>query len=446
MQVDIQELTPVEREMTVVLEYAELKPHFDQAYRAQQQKVSIKGFRPGKAPIAMVKKLYGREVEFAALERVADRVFRQQAIEQQLPIIGSPSLVDMSYQPDQPYTFKVRYEVPPVIELADLSGLTAERLTLNVTDVQVDEALENLRRSRGQLVETDQPADEHGTVTCDLVRLNADGQPVDGQVYPGQRINLAGDKLNPLLREALIGATVGELRTVDLTFKRSDGAEVLDDEGNRDIFQLTVTKVERLELPEVDDTFADQVSGGQFVTLDALRDDIGAQLSKQFGQRSDEMIDDRLASQVVELHPFVVPSALTNAMLDSFLEDVKRQGKDGKLPADFDEKAFRDANRQLAENRAKWMLLRDKIAQTEGLTATDESVDALIVQQATEMNLDPERMRSFYQNPRNRVGLEDQLLSRQVFELLRNRATITERDATNEVTIGDQDEIDESAA
>src|SRR5512147_1334482 len=127
MEVAVNDITDVQKEIHIIASPGELIPHFEEAYKREQPKIEIKGFRKGKAPIDLVKKMYGESIEYGALDVIASDIFREVAVERHIHPIGEPVLTDMHYHRGEPLSFKVKYEVKPSVTLGEYKGIPAEK-------------------------------------------------------------------------------------------------------------------------------------------------------------------------------------------------------------------------------------------------------------------------------------------------------------------------------
>ena len=174
MDVTINTISEVRQEAEIRLSQGELQPHFDKAYHKYQPKVELRGFRKGRVPLEMVKKLYGDAIEHEALDEVATEVYREAMNERQIKPLGTPSMVDMDFKRGEQFHFKIQYDVKPVISLGSYKGITIEKTIHTVADEEIDE--EALCIINGHGTEA-RGADV--IVDASLNDPNADGSPWD---------------------------------------------------------------------------------------------------------------------------------------------------------------------------------------------------------------------------------------------------------------------------
>jgi trigger factor len=181
-------------------------------------------------------------------------------------------------------------------------------------------------------------------------------------------------------------------------------------------------------LPPFDDALAQKVTKGKVSTAEELQQNIRRDLEQYWNDLSSRRLNDDLASEVVKEHEFSVPGSLVTGFLDAMVDDVRDRSRDRKLPQGFDEEKFRSENRASAIWQAKWMLLKDKIAEAEGLTVTAEDMEKAAERDAATLPIDKERLVAHYKTSES---ARDRLLTEKVMAFLQDKARITQKtDAT----------------
>ena len=436
MKTTFHDVSTTERELEVEASAEELEDDLNQALRAQRKQADMKGFRKGKVPLSLVKKMYGQQLGLQVAQR-----FVQEAFEQEVEnnddgpdVLGRPEITELDYEPDSDLRAVVRFGVRPEIELKDLSEEELPRLTYEVTDEDVEREVASLRKSEATLLPTDDPAGETDYVVFDLQELDAEsGTPIVGKKEEEQEIFLDSAQIedNPMLqelRDALVGASAGD--TVQFTFAHAQAHE--GHEGgaaHAHRFEVLLKDVKKRELPELDDAFVQDATDGEFESVEDFRSGIRERLEEAWNQRADEALQRELVQRMRELHPVPVPPSVVEAFLDSFTEDIKRRN-DGELPEDFDENVFRKQSRSEAQEQAHWMLLRDRVVEESELETSGDDLDAFFEKQAKQMpELEAEQLRGFYESqPQAMDQVRQQVLSQKVFETLEERFQIVEKD------------------
>ncbi|MEX0600814.1 MAG: trigger factor [Rhodothermales bacterium] len=424
MDITLNKVSDVAYELEIDARAEELADEIKAALRRQRGQTQMKGFRPGKVPLGLVKKMHGEAIGFGIAEQKVQEAFRSEILEpDEYDVLGQPTLTTLDYELDGDLHAVVQFGVRPEVDLKDVSGETVSRLKREITDEDVDEQLGNLRRENAELVPAeDAEIAEDFHVVVDLQQIDEEsGTPIIGEKEEDVEFFVDDERLHDDLRDGLLGSRIGDSFRVDLPHGEGD-------HQHTQTYLVTMKDAKRRELPELDDAFVGAVTKDEFVSLDELKENIRENLEEAWEQRSRELLDGRMVEKMLELHTVPVPESAVELYLDSFVEDVK-QRNDGDLPEGFDEQAFRRANRGEAERQAKWMLIRDAFIEREEIDISDEELDAYFEEAAGQNEeLSPQMIRQYYQSMNMIERVKQQLLSRKVFDRLAELFTVEDKD------------------
>lgn len=417
MEVAINDITAVEKELAIQISAEELAPHFEKAYQRSQPKFEVKGFRKGKVPLEMVKRMFGQQIEYDSLDTVASDLYREVAKEKNIHAIGEPLLVDMDYKRGQSLAFKIKYEVLPPIALKEYTGIALEKLAHKVTEQELEEEIERLRRANATTVEVKKVVDNEHLVTVDIQDLDDTGFPLIGKRRDGQRLYLGDETMPAELKSALLNAEVGAAVRVQYESQHGDHAHKVH-------VQATVKKIEKIHLPEFDDPFVKKITKEKVATVAEFRGQLHNDLANYWKERSEQKLVDDLAAEIIRRHDFPVPESLVASIINSHLKDLKSRLSNKKLPADFDEGKFREESRPSAIWQAKWFLLRERIIEQEGMTVDESELEKLAGEKAVQTGIEKDKLFEFFKKSEES---QRQLLSDKLIAFLKSRAKITEK-------------------
>ncbi len=417
MQVTINTISDVEQEADIEISNDEIQPHFEHAYEEYRPKVEMKGFRKGRVPLPIIKKVYGPAIEYEALEEIAATFYRKAMDERKIEPVGRPSITDMDFKRGERFTFKIKYEVKPAIELKEYKGLPLVKYLHPVTDQEVDEEVQRLQRVNSSSEQAEKVTDEHFAVTADVQELDDTGSPLIGKKTPGVRFHLIDPEIASQIKDALKAAEVGGTYNARLESQHGDHAHTTP-------LSLTVTKIEKVSLPTFDDELAKRVTGGKVTSADELRANIRKELEHYWTGLSNRRLDDDLAGELVKQHEFTIPPSIVDSILDTMVEDVKNRARDKRLPHGFNEAKFREENRVYAVWQAKWTLLKDSVAKAESLSVTPEDIDRTAERDAESMRIAKDKLVTHY---RTSESAQEHILTEKVMEFLRTHASVTEQ-------------------
>ena len=400
---------------------AEVERRVTQAAKLLARNIRVPGFRPGKAPPAVVIKRVGREAVVDEAVRESLGAWYRDAIDDAHVIpVGEPD-VDLGELPKEgePLKFTIEIGVRPKAELGDYKGLEVEKREPGVPDEQVDQELEGLRERAAKLDTVDRQAARGDFVVMDFAG-SVDGVPFPGGEGRDQMIELGSGRLVPGFEEQLEGAVGGESREVTITFPEDYPAEELA--AKEAVFAVTVREVKAKQLPALDDDLA--VEAG-FDTLDELRDDIRSRLSENETQRAEAEFREAALDAAVEAATIEVPDALVEArareMWDSMLHSLSHQGINretylqisGTTEEETIDKAKPDADIAL---RREAVLAA--IAAAESLDPSEEEMLAAVAEAGGNEKVKPEKLLERLRKNGRLDSLKDDLSQRKAWDIV----------------------------
>ena len=416
LQVTVNNISEVSREVEISVTAGEIQPHFDKAYSEYRPKVEIKGFRKGKAPLDLVKKLYGDMIEHEALPAVASQLYRDVVKEQELKPIGDPVIVDMDYKRGEAFRVKIRYDIRPNFTLKDYKGIAAEKPMHTVTDAEVQEEIVRLQKMNSTTEEAEAVADAEHVVTGQVQELDKTGLPIIGKKTQDARFYLADPSLEQPIREVLSKAVRGN--DYQAAFQHEH------DNHSHDVnLRIHVSKVERVVLPEFNDEFVKTVTKDKVTNAEEFRTKLRTDLEEYWTEKSRRSVINMIVGEIVRRHDFQVPESLIRSVLEGLLEEVKTQYPNKQLPADFDHERFFQENRAYAIYQSKWALIREEIINAEGITADDKDLEVLADQEAGRIGIDKQRLVEYYKSSDQ---IKDRVVSDKIIKFLVEHAKITE--------------------
>jgi trigger factor len=429
LSVSTTETSSIVRTLEVEVDAKRVRKAFDRAYRDLGRRVQVKGFRPGKAPRSVLEKLYGTSLVEEMKQSLVSDTFPEAVEKSGVTPVAEPSIDFDTLAADAPFRYRASVEVKPEISLPELAGLPARRPVVEVGVEDVETELQELRERRAPLV--DEP---EGTVAAPGHTLvidyfgTIDGQPFDGGRAEGAMLELGTGRFIPGFEEQLEGAAAGEDREIRVRFPDDYGAEQLA--GKEASFVAHVAKVQRRELPELDDDFAKEL--GEFATVAELRERIRSDLEAARGREADAELRRTLMDSLIERTEFEVPPGMTERRLEQQLSMVRQQLGRAIPEEELDERLqeWREGWRPRAERDVRELLLLEAVAREAGLEIEDDEVEERIQQMAREQGIDPARLRKAYEEGATRDALRAQMVEDKALEFLASEAKIDDLTGT----------------
>lgn len=399
----------------------------ERAYRKVAQRVNIPGFRKGRVPRKVLEARFGIEVLYEdALEELVPAAYEEAVRQAKAEVIDQPEVSDVQIEPGSPLRFRAEVDVMPEAKLGEYKGLKVEKLVEKVEESDIDHMLSHLQDENAELVNVDREQVEEGDfVTLDFEGY-LDGEPFQGGAATGYTLEIGSGQFIEGFEEQLVGAKVGEEKEIKVTFPEEYHSEEL--QGKEVIFKVKVHALKVRQLPELDDEFAADVSDVD--TLEALREQIRQEMEEAADRRADRELRDRLVEMVSDAATVEVPEVLINREVDEALNDFARnlalRGIDPNqylIQTEQTVESLREQLRPDAERRVKVNIVLGTIAKHEGVTVSEEEVEAQIERMVEESN-NPERTREAWADPDRRSSLERALVLDKVVELLVSAADV----------------------
>lgn len=422
MKVRVEELSPVERKLSIEVEPAVVSQELDRAYATLSRQVKIAGFRPGKVPRRILEQKFRRDVEDDVIHRVVERAFLEAIREHKVEAVGSPQVRNEGIRPNEPFTFEARVEVKPKVEPKDYKGLSLKKNEVKVTDDEVDKQLAAMQKRMVHVepLEGRTVAQAGDVATIDF-EADIDGKPFPGNKGQDVTVEVTPGELVHGNLPALEGTRVGAVKEIPYVFPADYREKSL--QGKQATFRVTLKTLKQQVTPELNDDFAKEMGLTDFAALKAkVKDD----LTRSATNRVQAEERDALVKALIAKNPFDVPKAMVERALDVMLEGglraMMRAGVDPRMVG-MDFQKLREDMRERADSEVRGTLLFEAIATQEKISATDAEIDARIEQLATESGQALSAVKKHYKNPDERRGLSLRLTEEKTVAFLKSQAT-----------------------
>ena len=351
----------------------EVEAETGRAVASVQQRAKLPGFRPGKAPAAIIRKQFASDIRKQVLESLIPKYLHNRFEAEDLKVVGQPDITEVHLDPGEPLRFKAEFEVVPQIELQDYKALTVPYHDPEITDEDVAKRVEELRHQKAEYINEDpRPIQDGDFAVLSLESLGG----VDGPPVKQDELSLevgGGDTLEGF-SENLRGMTPGEEKEFDLTYPEDYGQAKLSGKTVR--FRMHVKGIRRKELPEINDDFAQDL--GDYRTVDELREAVRKSLFSQRQFEAQREAKDKLVEKLVDQHDFPVPETFIDRQIQNRVEQRVRalaeQGLDPKS-LNLDWKKLKESQRDKALREVKASMVLSRISEREAISATRDEVD-----------------------------------------------------------------------
>ena len=378
------------------------------AYLKARKNIMIPGFRKGKAPRKMIEAMYGAHVFYEdGLEEIFPEVYEFAVVKQDVKAIGRPSLTDMNIEEDGSVTLTLTTEVYPEVTLGEYKGLEVEKAEATVTDEQVQQELDRMAQNVASTETVERAAEMGDTANIDFEGFD-NGVAFDGGKGDNFDLKLGSGSFVPGFEEQIVGMTAGEEKDIDITFPEDYHADLA---GKPVVFHVKLNKVTVTNVPAQDDEFAKDVS--EFETLEELKADIRTKTLENAQKQIDSVFEQACVNKAAEGTTVELPNALIEIELDNQMERMAYQlqmsGYSMEQYAQMmggDLSTMRNAFRPGAEKQAKINVTLAKIAEVEGITVTDEDLEAEYQAMAEQYSMDVAKIKEMVPVDEIKTGLQ----------------------------------------
>jgi trigger factor len=422
MQVSVQSTGGLEKRMQVELPAEDVEREINQQLTKLSRTARLNGFRPGKAPMKVVRQQFGERVRAQVVDDLLRSSFASAVNQQKLRPAGDPRIEGVSAATGEGLRYAAVFEVLPQIELKSIEGLEISRPQAEVTEADIDAMVESLRKQRPNWQEVPRAARDGDRATVDFDGL-IDGVPFEGGKGENMPILLGANRMLQEFERGIVGAAAGETRTVTLTFRPDYHYKEVA--GKTAVYSIRLSKVEEPTLPELDAAFFASFGvpeGG----LDALRRDVADNMRRELEQVVRARVKTQILNTLFAANPVELPRTLVEDQIRQMQIDAARRIGARDVSQIPPREQFEDA----ARRRVGLGLLVSEIIRREGIKADRSRVDTHLAGLVAGHDQPGEMARTYLENAEAMHQIEARVLEDQVVDWLVARARITDQAAS----------------
>jgi trigger factor len=424
MQVNVEELSPVQKKINIEIPAERVNEEIERAYSAIQKKAKIQGFRPGKAPMTLIKRTYSDAMRDDVMRRLYEQTLYKALDEHKIEPVDSPTIESDILEQGTTFKYSALVEVMPQILLNDYTGLEVNKEKYTANPESIDGELARMRENMAQLI----PADENASielgnsVTLDY-SFSVEGFPEENSIAEDAVVEVGENRLIPGFEEQLIGLKSGDTKEFSLILP--EGYRNSEAAGKEGLFKVTVK-----EMPELDDEFAQQF--GDYDTIADLKSKMVEYHEKHETERIENELKDRAIKALIMKNPLDVPESMVKRQLDYMLENLKNRLKSQQMSLDMmglDEAGFRVRFHDDAADKVRGGLLLMALVEKENITISDEDLNNHYEKIAAGNPDMLNRIKEYYGANKNaKNSIISEIKEDKAISILINNAVITEVD------------------
>lgn len=427
MKSSVETLSTLERRLNIEIPASVVTSAFDRVFKSIQKEAQIKGFRPGKAPIATVRSLYGDRVGQDVAQELIQSHYFQALQEHAINPVNYPEFEFDVPAENKDFAFSANFEIRPEIKLTNFEGLEVSTEKFEVDEKRVDSVLENIRSSHAEWVDV---LEDRAAIVGDMAKLDfvgkVNGEPLENGAGTDFPLELGSNRFIAGFEEGLVGMKPGQTKTLDLKFPEGYHVESLSNAPVQ--FEVTLKGLQKKSLPELTSEFLETKMGG-IESIEKLKESIRIDIMDSEKKRIENDLKNRLLRALVKANPVDVPASLLKEQKNALVEDMKKRlQQQGMGEGDFDQ--YTDKWSADFDTTAREMIqsgfLVDALAVKMELTWNDEDLEKKYDEYAKQTGLEIEKIREFYSRPDQQQRITYMITEEKVIEFLLSKAKVKE--------------------
>ncbi len=397
------------------------------AYNKNKKKFSIPGFRKGKVSLAVIEKMYGREVFYDdAINYVLPEAYENAIKEAALEVVGKPEIDVEEIKEGENVSFTALVATKPEVILGDYKGIEIDKVEYNVTDEDINARLEEVQKKNARIISVEDRPVKDGDITVIDFEGFSDGKAFEGGKGEGYELEIGSGTFIPGFEEQLVGAEIDKETEVNVTFPEEYHAPALA--GKDAVFKVTVHEIKERELADIDDDFASEVS--EFDTLEEYKNSIRAEMEKANEQRAKAEIEDKVMAKVIENADMDIPEPMIKEQIDLLIQDwARRMSYQGLDVNDYIKRAgitkemLDEQFRARALNLVKGSLILEALQKAENIEANPEEIEDYMKETAESYRMELDKFKELISDEEMKF-MEKDVLARKTMAMLVNHAVM----------------------
>ena len=421
MEFKINDVNTSEKELEATFTFDEIKKDLETEVQKQSKKLQIPGFRKGKVPPALLKKMFGDVLEQEASEKVASKKFWYVADENHLHPIGKPTITDIKFVPNESLFFKIVYEVLPLIEAKDYKGIEIEVPDLVVKDEDVQHEIKHILKANEIFEPLDIISDDNCTLDVDIQRVDKEGNTFEGSKQETLQIDLSNERVAKEIVENSKGKKTGDTFTFSFNDQRTIKNKSGEDEKITEVidYKAVIKGIKKSIMPDLDEAIIKKATKDKVSTEPELKEYIRKDIQRYFDQQMEDILRGKLITQIIKNNEFNPPQTLINNVLEDYVKREEEQyKKQGYKKYDKEEGKKRLA--KSAEVEVKWFILKEAIQKQENISLSEEELNQLAAKDAEQTGIAIDKLLNYYKSS-NYAG---KFVENKVFQFLKENNNI----------------------
>lgn len=414
MEFNLSQISDSVKEIEIKLSFDEIKEELTKELKKRTQNLQIDGFRKGKVPQHIIKKMFGDALEYEASEKVANTFFWDVIDKEKIRVLDKPIMTHIDFKNGEKLDFKIKFETFPTLDVKEYSNIEIELPDYQASDHEVDHEIQHILEANRQYEVVDQVGEDRNFILeTEIIRTDEEGNILENVKPENLSIDLTKETVHPDIIEKSKSKKVGE--SFQFHFTDENQKSESDEEtnvGEKYYYQVKILGIKKIITPELNEELIRKITKDRISNLDDFKKDIKENIQKFYDQRFDELMKLKLINEIVKRNDFSPPQTLIDNLLEQYLKNEEEYYKKNKLYFNKEDAAKRLL--KSAENEVKWYLIREEIIKKENITVTDEELEEEAKKESEKTGLPVEKLVNYYKSSKQ----IDAFLEKKLFNFL----------------------------
>lgn len=415
MKFDLEDISAIKKKVNITVPKDIINEEFKNAFTSVQAGADIKGFRKGKAPVDVIKKIYGEKIKQDVVTKIVETSYIKALQELKVVPVANPDFDMKEIEENKDFSYSATLEVQPEIKLKDYSAIKIDKKSEKVSKKEVDESIDRLKAGRATFKEVTRKLKSGDMAIIDFEGF-VEGEAFEGGKAENFSLETGENRMIPGFEDNIIGMKIDEEKEISVTFPKDYQAPDLA--GKVAKFNIKLNSVKEKVLPEIDDEFAKDF---ECDTLDALKEKIKDELNKHKEDQESNRRKNKAVEELTAMHDFEVPESMLERYNSMILNNVMQQMQHGMMhPEDKDlgPEELKEKYRKIALMQLKGDLLLDAIAEKETIELTDDELENKIVEVGARQGMAADKFREKLQDEGNFENFKGSVTREKVLDFL----------------------------
>lgn len=405
------------KEIEVKLSFDEIKDRLNQEVKKRTQNLQIDGFRKGKVPQHIIKKMFGDALEYEASEKVAKNYFWDLVEKENIQVLDIPILKDLDFKLGEKLNFKIQFQTYPDIDVKDYTNIEIEIPEYKVTDEVVEQEIKYILEKQRQMNDVEEMDDQKNyVIDVEVIRTDENGNVLENSKPENITIDLSNESVHPDIINNAKSKKVGDEFTFHFEEKPKEKISEEDSaEKESYYYKMKILGIKKIIIPELTDEFVRKYTGQDNSNVEDFKNEIKEGIKDYYDDNNERLFETKLIAEIVKRNDFTPPKSLVDRLLEDYLKEEESYYK--KYRIHFSKEKVLDRLQKKAEKNVKWYLIRDEIIKKENITLTDDDISRYAKEESELTNTPFEKVFDSFQSPEMR----DSLLYRKFYEFLKEK-------------------------